>query len=58
MVQGRDDEALKILKDGAKYNKATLPPDDQIKESILMVGSVPNMCTLAIFSVRYHNTWV
>ena len=32
MVQGRDDEALKILKDGAKYNKATLPPDDQIKD--------------------------
>merc|ERR1719507_1723656 len=30
--QGRDDEALKILKDGAKYNKATLPPDDQIKD--------------------------
>merc|ERR1719507_125041 len=28
--QGRDDEALKILKDGAKYNKATLPPDEQI----------------------------
>merc|ERR1719507_3009994 len=32
VVQGRDDEALKILKDGAKYNKATLPPDDQIKD--------------------------
>ena len=32
MCQGRDDEALKILKDGAKYNKATLPPDDQIKD--------------------------
>ena len=31
-MQGRDDEALKILKDGAKYNKATLPPDDQIKD--------------------------
>ena len=31
-MQGRDEEALKILKDGAKYNKATLPPDDQIKD--------------------------
>ena len=33
MVKGRDDEALKIIKDGAKYNKATLPPDEQIKAS-------------------------
>ena len=38
VVQGRDDEALKILKDGAKYNKATLPPDEQILGSILPQG--------------------
>ncbi len=30
MAEGRFEEALKILKDGAKTNKRTLPPDDEL----------------------------
>ena len=32
MAEGRFDEALKILKDGAKTNKKQLPSDDELME--------------------------
>ena len=32
MAEGRFEEAVKILKDGAKMNNRTLPPDDELLE--------------------------
>ena len=32
VAEGRIDEALVILKDGAKKNKKSLPPDDELRE--------------------------
>jgi type IV secretory pathway VirD2 relaxase len=34
MAEGRYEEALKILKDGAKTNKRTLPPDAEMLEML------------------------
>jgi hypothetical protein len=34
MTEGRYEEALKILKDGAKTNKRTLPPDSEVLEML------------------------
>ena len=32
MAEGRFDEAIKILRDGAKCNGRTLPSDDELRE--------------------------
>ena len=32
MAEGRFDEAIKILRDGAKCNDRTLPSDDELRE--------------------------
>ncbi len=40
IVQGRDAEALKILKDGAKINGTTLPPDDEMIEMMTRLREV------------------
>ena len=32
MAEGRFDEAIKILRDGAKTNGRTLPSDDELRE--------------------------
>lgn len=38
MAEGRFDEALKILKDGAKTNNRTLPPDDELLEMMKSIA--------------------
>ena len=39
MAEGRFDEALQILKAGAKTNKNTLPPDEEIMEMMKAIAA-------------------
>jgi OCT family organic cation transporter-like MFS transporter 4/5 len=48
ICQGRDDEALKILKDGAKMNGNTLPPDDEMKEMMASLREVEEEEVVAV----------
>ena len=39
MAEGRFDEALHILKNGAKTNKKQLPPDDELMEMLKAISA-------------------
>ena len=69
MAEGRFDEALHILKNGAKTNKKQLPPDDELMEMLkaisadvssfnlflLQTNSNLNACLCSIISSQFRN---
>ena len=55
MAEGRLDEALAILKNGAKTNNKQLPPDDELMEMLTAIAADVSENFFSNFSCMFLN---
>ena len=53
MAEGRFDEALHILKNGAKTNKKQLPPDDELMEMLKAISADVRSFSLSLVQENF-----
>ena len=54
MAEGRFDEALHILKNGAKTNKKQLPPDDELMEMLKAISADVSSFNLFLLQTNFN----
>ena len=54
MAEGRFDEALHILKNGAKTNKKQLPPDDELMEMLKAISADVSSLSLFLLQTNFN----
>ena len=55
VAEGRLDEALAILKNGAKTNNKQLPPDDELMEMLTAIAADVSKNIFSFISCRFLN---
>ena len=54
MAEGRFDEALHILKNGAKTNKKQLPPDDELMDMLKAISADVSSFNLFLLQTNFN----